>query len=165
MYALVEGKGANIPFPGTEDAYASQFNDASAGIIARFSIWAALHPEKCGGGQLFNIADQARPSRMSERWPAFAAYFGLKGIGPVNDPNVLEPGEYIKKHSHVLEEHGIKSNQVFKADFLDTYGYYLTFDRQLSLEKARSVGFLEEIDPISSWFKVFERFREAGMIL
>ncbi|KAI9844854.1 MAG: hypothetical protein M1830_007580, partial [Pleopsidium flavum] len=87
LYALVEGKGAKVPFPGTESAYTSLFNEASADIIARFSIWAALHPEKTGRGQLFNIADEARPSRMSERWPALAKYFGLEGIGPVDDPN------------------------------------------------------------------------------
>ncbi|KAI9874392.1 MAG: Altered inheritance of mitochondria protein 6 [Pleopsidium flavum] len=74
---------------------------------------------------------------MSERWPALAKYFGLEGIGPVDDPNVLKPGEYIKKHQDVLEEHSNKSNKVFKAVFLDTYGYYLTSDRQLSLDKAR----------------------------
>jgi len=163
-YALIEGRGAKVPFPGTESAYTSLFNEASADIIARFSIWAALHPEKAGGGQLFNVADEARPSRMSERWPALAKYFGLEGIGPVDDLNVLKPGEYTKKHQHVLEEHCNKSNKVFKADFLDTYGYYLTFDRQLSLDKARSAGFSEEIDPTSSWFKAFDRFKKAGMM-
>ena len=97
-YALVEGKGAKVPFPGTQNAYASLFNEASAETIARFSIWAALHPEKTGGGQLFNIADQATPSRMAERWPVLAKYFGLEGSGPIDDRNLLSPGEYIKKH-------------------------------------------------------------------
>ncbi|KAJ9661101.1 hypothetical protein H2201_006651 [Coniosporium apollinis] len=163
-YALVEGKGAKVPFPGTQSAYSALYNEASADIIARFSIWAALHPDKAGCGRIFNIADQARPSRMSERWPALAKYFGLEGIGPVDDPNVLKPGEFVKKHQCVLEEHGMKSNQVFKADFLDTYGYYLTSDRQLSLDKARAAGFSEEIDPASSWFKAFDRCKMAGMI-
>ena len=164
MYALVEGKGAKVPFPGTQSGYTSLFNDASADIMARFSIWAALHPETAGGGQIFNVADEARPSRMSERWPVLAEYFGLEGIGPTEGANVLLPGEYIKKHQHILEEHGNKSSKVFKADFLDTYGYYLTSDRQLSLDKARSAGFLEEIEPSSSWFKAFDRFKKAGMI-
>lgn len=164
MYALVEGKGAKVPFPGLESAYTSLYNEASADIIAMFSIWAALHPNKTGGGQVFNIADEARPSRMSERWPALANYFGLEGTGPMDDPNTLKPGDYIKKHQHVLEEHAARRNKVFKADFLDSYGYYLNFDRQLSLDKARSVGFSEEIDPTSSWFKAFDRLKRAGMI-
>ncbi len=102
---------------------------------------------------------------MASRWPALAAYFGLEGTGPTNDDSaVLKPSEYIQKHRHVLDQAGCKSSAVFKADFLDSYGYYLTLDRQLSLDKARSAGFLEEIDPISSWFKAFERFKSAGMI-
>lgn len=101
---------------------------------------------------------------MAERWPRICNYFGLEGVGPSEDPSTLRPGEYTKKHLHVLEELGLKANAVFKGDFLDTYGYYLTFDRQLSLDKARSAGFSEEIDPNSSWFKAFDRFRKAGMI-
>ena len=101
---------------------------------------------------------------MSERWPALASYFGLEGTGPVDDPNLLKPGEYINKHRKVLEQYGVKSLDVFKGDFLDTYGYYLTFDRQLSLDRARSAGFSEEIDPTLSWFKAFDRFKRAHMI-
>jgi len=101
---------------------------------------------------------------MTERWPALAHYFGLDGIGPVDDSTVLKPGEYTQKHRKVMEEHGVKANEVFKGHFLDTYGYYLTFDRHLSLEKAESAGFSEEIDPNSSWFKAFDRFKQAGMI-
>jgi hypothetical protein len=63
---------------------------------------------------------------------------------------VLKPGEHIKQRQQVLKEHYVSNNEVFKADFLDNYGYYLTFDRQLSLDKARSAGFSEEIDPTSS---------------
>jgi hypothetical protein len=77
---------------------------------------------------------------------------------------MLGPGEYIQKHRHVLQRMGIASSEVFNAKFLDGYGYDLTFDRQLSLEKARSAGFLEEINPDSSWVKVFDRIKRAGMI-
>ena len=166
MYALVEGKGAKVPFPGTESGYNALFNDASADVIARFSIWASLHPECCGGGELFNIADQARPSRMSERWPVIAGYFGLEGVGPdvVVGKDVMKPGEYIEKHKLALEEWGGKGSTVFKAEALDAYGYHYTFDRHMSLEKARKVGFAEEIEPMTSWFKAFDRLRLAGMV-
>ena len=163
MYALVEGKGAKVPFPGTDKAYHSLFNDASAYIIAILSIWASFHRGKTHR-QLFNIADEARPSSMAERWPVLASYFGLQGTGPTDDPNLLKPGEYMKKHKHLLEEHGMKNNEVFRADFLDAYGYHFTFDRHLSLEKARLAGFSEEIDPNTSWFKAFDQFKQAGMI-
>lgn len=62
MYALIEGEGAKVPFPGTKSAWASLYNEASSDIIAKFSIWAALHPEKAGGGELFNFADISKAS-------------------------------------------------------------------------------------------------------
>ena len=166
LYALVEGKGAKVYFPGTLPAYNSLFNDASADIIAKFSIWASLHPETCGGGQLFNIADQARPSRMSERWPAIANYFGLEGVGPPVDggKDVLKPGAYIEKHQRALDEWGGKSSRVFKAEALDGYGYHFDFDRHMKLEKVRRVGFAAEIEPNGSWFRAFDRLKAAGMI-
>ncbi|KAL9582632.1 MAG: hypothetical protein Q9212_003179 [Teloschistes hypoglaucus] len=164
LYALVEGKGAKVPFPGTLKAYDSLYNEASADIIARCSIWAALHPEKVGGGHAFNIADQAKAESMRERWPRLAAYFGLQGIAPSEDPNVLKPSEYIAKHGTVLEKVGIKSSPVFKSEFLDSYGYYLDFDRHLSLEKVKKAGFTEELDPNQSWFRAFDRYRQAEMI-
>lgn len=164
LYALVEGRGAEVPFPGTLKAYNSLYNEASADIIARCSIWAALHPEKAKGGQAFNIADQAKAESMRERWPRLAAYFGLQGIAPSEYQNILKPSEYIAKHSAVLEEAGVKSSPVFKSEFLDSYGYYLDFDRHLSLEKVKKAGFTEELDPNQSWFRAFDRYRKAEMI-
>ena len=102
---------------------------------------------------------------MSERWPAITKYFGLEGVGPVVDArDLLKPGEYIEKHKRVLGEWGGKGSRVFKAEYLDEYGYHFTFDRHMSLEKARKVGFDEEIEPDTSWFKAFDRLRLAGMI-
>ncbi|KAL8693587.1 MAG: hypothetical protein Q9218_001629 [Villophora microphyllina] len=163
LYTLVENKGAKVPFPGTPKAYNSLYNEASADIIAKGSIWAALHPEKTSG-QIFNIADQAKPESMKERWPELAAYFGLEGVGPEEGNHALKPSEYIAKHSTVLEEAGVESSPVFKGEFLDSYGYYLDFDRHMSLEKLRKAGFAEEIDPNQSWFRAFDRYKKAGML-
>lgn len=144
--------------------YDSKFNDASSEMIAKLAIWASLHPEKAAG-QLFNIADRAEPSTMRERWPALAAVFGLVGVGPLApDAVTLKPGEYALKHQEVLKTKCKKPNDVFGAKFLDGYGYNFTIDRQLSLEKIREAGFLEEIDPLESWRKAFERFKRAGMV-
>ena len=152
-----------MAFPGTDACWVALSTDASAAMIARASIWAALHPE-CTSGQIFNIADSAKPKAMKERWPALAAYFGLVGVGPGEEPGLM-PGEYVQKHQDVLRERGIKSNDVFGAKFLDTVGFYLSFDRQLSLEKIRNAGFEEEVNSDLAWFKAFDRFKEAGMIL
>ena len=104
---------------------------------------------------------------MKERWPALAAYFGLQGTPPpaTNDEEgVLKPSQYINKYRGVLEERGVKSSPVFKGEFLDSYGYYLDFDRYLSLNKLREAGFTEELDPNDSWFKAFDKLKRARMI-
>ena len=102
---------------------------------------------------------------MSEHWPAIAQYFGLEGVGPdVDTKNALKPGEYIEKHKQVLEDWGGKGTKVFRTEALDEYGYHFTFDRHMSLEKTRDVGFEEEIEPMASWTKAFDRLKMAGMI-
>lgn len=164
LYAHVEGKGTKVPFPGSEAGWTCLSNDVAAATVAKSAIWASLHPEKTGG-QIFNIADQERPVSMREKWPVLARYFGLEGVAPSDDPNILPPSEYVKKHAHVLERLGIKANTVFQGAFLDTYGFYLSFDRHMSLEKIRKAGFGEEVDPNVAWFKAFDKFREAGMII
>ncbi|KAI3608929.1 sirq protein [Moniliophthora roreri] len=162
-YAAVEGKGATIPFPGSEDGWNALYNDASAEIIAKFVIWASLNPEKGGGGR-FNIADRAEPSSMKEIWPAIAEFFGLKGVGPADDGKLVRPSEYVKEHRDVLENAGVKIEQVWGTGQLDALGYHLSFDRHLSIDKARAAGFHEELDPKKSWIKAFERMRDVGLL-
>ncbi|KAL8653692.1 MAG: hypothetical protein Q9226_003743 [Calogaya cf. arnoldii] len=165
LYRLIEGPDAKVPFPGSLAGYDALYNEASADTIAKLAIWASLHSTQAGGGQVFNIADQAKPESMRARWPKLAAYFGLQGVAPVEGQDKgLKPSEYINKYQGEAEKLGVKSSPVFKGDFLDTYGFYLDFDRQLSLEKVRQAGFAEEIDPNASWFRAFGRFEKAGMI-
>lgn len=165
-YALLEGKGAKVSYPGSTNGYLSTFNDASATMIARLAIYASINPDKCGGGQVFNIADQAKPTRMAERWPAICSYFGLEGVAPLDEgKGSLLPGQYLQEHKSALEVKGLKGVDVWKGDFLDTYGFYLDFDRELSLDLIREKGFLEERDPDQSWFRTFDKFKEAGMII
>lgn len=102
---------------------------------------------------------------MAERWPIICDYFGLVGVPPLDEgKGALLPGEYLQARKEELEEQGFKGVSVWKGDFLDTYGFYCDFDRQLSLARIREVGFLEERDPHESWVETFEAFRRAGMI-
>ena len=101
---------------------------------------------------------------MSERWPAIANYFGLEGVGPDGKHVPMKPGAYIEKHQRVLDEWGGQSSRVFGAEALDGYGYHFDFDRHLKLEKVRSVGFGERVEPNGSWFRAFDRLKAAGMI-
>ena len=132
-------------------------------MIAKLSIWAALHPDKAGE-EVFNIADQATPSSMRQIWPAVAGYFGLEGVAPTQNPKGLKPGEYIKLHRQLLDKDGLKVSRVFKSEHMEWCGTRLNFDRQLNLQKVKSVGFTEETNPALSWFKAFDKMKEAGMI-
>ncbi|KAE9400842.1 hypothetical protein BT96DRAFT_919150 [Gymnopus androsaceus JB14] len=158
VFAAVEGNGATVPFPGSEGGWHAMFNEGSAEIIAKLSIWACLNTEKTSG-ERFNVADCASPSTMEERWPVLANFFGLKGAGP--DGKMVKPSEYIAKHQ---DRPGINVNQVWGAERMDWFGYYLSFHRHMSLEKARLAGFVEELDPNLSWLKSFRQMQNAGLL-
>ena len=164
MYAVVEGKGAKVHYPGTEPGMRALYNEASADMIGRLSIWASLHPE-ISSGQIFNVADRVEPSSQKERWPRIAAYFGLEGIGPPDEGvKVLTPSEYMEKHRDILVKQGVKPSVVFYGAFLDGNFSAFTFDRHLDMARTRAAGFLDEVDPSESWFKAFDRYRAAGML-
>jgi len=125
------------------------------------------------GSRIFNIADQDRPVSMEERWPRLCEYFGLVGTAPADEGEgegedggkCLRPSKYVMEHKDVLEKAGIKGLHVWKAAFLDELGYRLDMDRHFDMEKLRSVGFTEEVDPGESWKQTFNMFKRAGMIV
>jgi hypothetical protein len=124
LYATVEGRGAKVPFPGTESYLQISFQRCFGRHHCKIlHLGLVTPPEKASTEQIFG------PSRMSQRWQAIAAYFGLGGIGPIDDTNVLKPGEYIKQHWCVLKDHDIRPDQMFKVDSLDTYRCSLAFNR------------------------------------
>ena len=164
-YKLIEGEGASVSFPGTEEAYDAQFNESAASTVARASIWASLNPAK-SSGQVFNVADNTTPSCMRERWPVITRWFGLNGIAPVGDTTkTIKPSEYVDKHKPELVKKGFRDDLVLVPGWLDGYGFACNFDRQLSLNKIRRAGFQEDKDPNTSWLEAFNDFRRAGLIL
>ncbi|KAJ5683437.1 hypothetical protein N7462_006602 [Penicillium macrosclerotiorum] len=174
-----------VPFPGNAASANSLFSPVSSNTIARFMIYASLHPEVCGGGQLFNIADNQKPCKYGEIWPHLAKWFGLIGVGPAENSHGLEntlkagelpqatqfltPGEYVAEHRGKFADLG-RLNAVTGGvgaghQQLDSVGYWLTFDRQLNLEKLRATGFEGDKEPIDGWLESFEMFRKAGLVL
>ncbi|KAK8867415.1 Tannase and feruloyl esterase family protein [Apiospora arundinis] len=159
-----------VPFPGVTAGYESLCSPVSASTIAQLAIYAGQHPDRCGDGRLFNIADADAPTKMRDLWPRLAAWFGLVGVGPEarSDTEPL-PSEYVERYQGVFGEHGldkaVKGGVGAGRKQLDSVGTWLTFDRQLSLDRLRAAGFEERRDPIEGWLKAFEKFREAGLIL
>jgi hypothetical protein len=178
-----------VPFPGNKASANALFTPVSAKTIARFMIYASLHPETCGDGRLFNIADSETPCTFGELWPQLANWFGLEGVGPEAEGNmqqgqdkalkagelphtttqILTPGEYVAKYRDVFAKYGAvkaASGGVGAGSRqLDSVGYWLTFDRQLSLKRLRETGFEGDQDPVKGWLESFEKFRAAGLII
>lgn len=113
LYAVVEGKGATCPFPGTEKSWKALSNDSSSDMIARQTLHLALNMPKDMEGQGFNVADEKEPSSWSAKWPVLCSYFGLKGVRPAGEAETnLEVRKYINDHLDVWkkleQEHGLK---------------------------------------------------------
>jgi hypothetical protein len=170
LYMHLNGKGSAVPFPGNDKSWTISSNDSSQDIVARFSIYAALRPEKAGGGRAFNVADRAKPSSWSTKWPIICSFFGLKGTGPATD--APQPGPYIQEHREawiqLAQEHQLRleslDNELANPGFQKYIMQLFTFDRVMSLEAMREVGFAEEADEKTTWFCAFNRFREAKII-
>ncbi|KAJ4296560.1 hypothetical protein N0V90_006605 [Kalmusia sp. IMI 367209] len=167
LYAwkLVHGEGVEVPFPGTAAAYDALYTETSTRTLARVAIHASLHPSVFRE-RIFNVADSATPGRMRDRWPEITSWFGLKGTPPPATASVedTKPSEFIKMHSMRLQHAGAKGVQIWNANQLDSYGYWLTFDRHLSLERLRTAGFAEESAPREGWTEAFNLFKKAGMV-
>ncbi|KAJ5577504.1 uncharacterized protein N7459_006468 [Penicillium hispanicum] len=177
-----------VPFPGNDAGANSLFSPVSSGTLARFMIYASLNPGTCGDGRLFNVADNEAPCTYGEIWPHLARWFGLQGGPPPadsssqgNENNTLRagelprstpslmPGEYIAKHRDVFASCGhmkaVEAGVGAGNRQLDSVGYWLTFDRQMSLARLRETGFEGDRDPIQGWLESFEMFKKAGLIL
>ncbi|KAF9878726.1 hypothetical protein CkaCkLH20_03626 [Colletotrichum karsti] len=157
-----------VPFPGNEGGYDGLFTPVSSRILGRIAIHASLNADKCGG-RIINMADSQEPTKFRKIWPALAEWFGLKGVGPIGDDSALKPGEYVQQYKHIFQDNGFPKAAAAGVGAgalqLDSVGCWLSFDRQLSLDRLRSVGFLEERDPIEGWLEAFEKFKAAGIIM
>jgi hypothetical protein len=135
---------------------------------------------------LSNIADREIPCKYGELWPHLAKWFGLVGVGPYEssdnaEDNTLKvgelpqtttsmtPGEYVAKYRDIFarcgNDNAVRGGVGAGSRQLDSVGYWLTFDRQLSLQKVRGTGFEGDTDPVQGWLRSFDLFRKAGLIL
>lgn len=168
IYRLVHGKDAEVPFPGHAHGYHSTHSDTFQDLLARMEIYAAVHPEKCGDGGIFNIADQDEPVRWSDVWPGICRYFGLRGAGPKEGTQAMQAfaeqhmGEWDEFcHDNSLDNGAIKAQNWGHVHFMLVD---FDFDRQYDLSRARQVGFTESIDTLEGYKIAFERMAAAKMI-
>ncbi len=174
LYASINGSGATCQFPGNAESWTVLSNDSPQDIVARFSIYASLHPSETGG-RSFNVAGNDNPSSWSKRWPVICEWFGLKGVGPLDDGSEApQPPAYIKEHGAewqaLVKKHGMKSGvmDVELGEGKSGYQYFIMslfdFDRQCDLSSMRSVGFEDILEDDKCWWTAFERFRKGKAI-
>lgn len=173
LWKEVHGEGAVCPYPGSWNAWKAKSNDSSADMIARQTLHLSLTLPITEKGQGFNVADEKHYRTWETKWPDICAWFGLKGVEPLEESKGrVEVRTWIKEHMdewRALEKRkGLKSG---RADSDLTYKgfehFLLTqfdFDRQYDMTKIYNTGFLEERDTTTSWGGVFDRMRAARII-
>ncbi|KAJ2895273.1 hypothetical protein MKZ38_006738 [Zalerion maritima] len=173
LYAEVNGKGAEVAFPGNEKSWVIKSNDSSQDICAKVSIWASLHPEKTSE-QRYNAADSSVPSSWSKKWPIICEYFGLKGVAPPPGCSGPDPTEYLTNHveewKKLEAKHGLQSGRVGNNRSYGGFAHFIMsmfdFDRHLDMTKCHEMmgEAAEEIDSKTAWYTAFDRFKKAEII-
>lgn len=166
LFREVHGEGAPCAYPGTAAGYRSLHTDSSQDIIARMEIFAALEPDKCGGGRAFNVAD-GEVVTWADIWGGICAYFGLEGAPPAEDSETAGAfvSKYVDRWPGVVEREGLESMDILAHNwwFVERI-LQIPFDRQFDLRSAREVGFQETVDTTRGYTLVFDRMRQARMI-
>lgn len=167
IYREVNGAGAEVPYPGSEKAYRCTHGDTFQDTLSHLEIYAALNPDKCGGGKSFNAAD-GPVLTWAEKWPKLCKHFGLVGSGPSADS--LPVLDFVQKHRDTWK--ALCSKYSLRKRVIDEQGWghvnfmlvQFDFDREFDMSHARSVGFGEEQDTVQGYFKAWERMRAAHII-
>ena len=171
MYVSVEGKGSECVFPGPEAVWKNLHTDTSQDLVAKFHIFASLHPESTNGLAI-NVGDSEGIS-WEIVWPEVCAYFGLKGMGPrdeVTDKEKLVGLEWIMARKEQwgawVKENGLKEGFVETAswDMFAGLLQYIPFDRNMDLKLSKKIGFGESSKTVDGYITAFERMREAKII-
>lgn len=163
----LHGEGAEVVFPGSAKAYTAWHSDTSQDLVGRFAVHVSLQGNAVDG-QIFNITDGA--TTWEEDWSKICALFGLKGVSP--KAGAITGKEWVLAHqdqwARWVEKYGLKEG-VLEANDWDFIGFVMTVetDRHMDLQRAKEVGFVEEIessDIVGGYALAFERMREAKMI-
>ncbi|KAF4548407.1 Hypothetical protein D9617_28g065130 [Elsinoe fawcettii] len=167
LYRAVHGEGAEVPFVGTQKSWTNKHTDTFQDILAQQEIHISLNENNIPSGKSFNAAD-GEVTTWSEKWPALASYFGLKGVGPGSGP--VNTAAFAKEHGDVWQkleqQHGLKEGifEKYSWDFVKGVCELFNFDRQYDLAETRAVGFNETIDTVKGYTTAFDRMRDAKIL-
>lgn len=168
IYRAVYGAGAKVPFPGYRHGYYSTHSDTFQDVLSKMEIFAAVNPDRCGGG-IFNVAD-GKTVMWAEVWPRLADHFGLVGLESVETEEKISMEDFVSQNNDawlkLAQEHGLRSEVVKEQNWGHVHFMLVQFDfdRQYDLSRSREVGFTEEINTVDGYIKAWERMREAKIL-
>ncbi|KAL4903358.1 hypothetical protein BDW74DRAFT_156229 [Aspergillus multicolor] len=173
LYRYVYGPGAKVPFPGTPKNFVYTHTESSQDIITRAEIYLSVVKPEQANGEAFNIADTSKPGSWSIKWPILAGYFGLEGTGPKPRDNEEEWGQidtwwadHQKEYEQMCKEYGLRQRKIEDATwiFVKAGLTLLNRNREMSLDKIRSVGFTEEWAIGEGQLRAFDRIAAEKII-
>lgn len=166
LWRYVEGEGDGVRFPGSMEAWRAAHTDTSQDILARFHIYASLHPLEVSG-RAFNVAD-GPATTWEQEWPEVCAYFGLKGLAP-NEAEPFDAQKWMESHqsqwAEWVQKFGLKEGALEGTawDFMQAITS-IPFRRDYDLSAARSIGFTEERKHAEGYKICFDQMRKARII-
>jgi hypothetical protein len=171
FFASREGPGASVPYPGPLSAFTARHTDISQSLLARFHLYASLHPDLTAS-QAFNVGDEPAGVTWAAVWPRITPYFGLVGTGPINDApqEAFNIDRYMQTHraewAAWVAKHGLKEGALEGTDFtfLTVMLGMAVFGREYDLSKAQAIGFTEARDTVDGYLKAFELMKTAMII-
>ena len=171
LYRHVNGLGASVVFPGSYPNYTHTFTASSQDIIARSELYLSVEKPDRGHGEAFNTADNDIPASWALVWPKMCEYFGLRGEGPSpEDKGWKDIDKWWFAHQDdykkMCKKYGLRYREIPEATwtFLSVGLSFLCRNRELSLDKIRSVGFTEEYPIAYGYFQVFECLSQEKII-
>lgn len=163
LWKQIHGPGSTIPFPGPRVAYQALHTDTSAGVSARFQIFASLKGDQTNK-QAYNISGPV--TSWAEKWPLVAAEFGLIGVGPQDDG--FDAAGWVMQNkdswSVLQKEFDLKPGIIDGADWDFFWVPYLPFDRQFDTSLSREVGFIENFGVVTPYKEAWGLMANAGLL-
>jgi len=106
---------------------------------------------------------------MADSWPYVCSLFGLKGIPPLEDDSKdVKIGAFMKKYKDQVkkleEEKGVTLQVVGLDEAMENWIESMDADHGFVLEKARGVGFREEMGYAEIWRGMIGRYERVGKV-
>jgi hypothetical protein len=170
LYRYLRGEGSEVVFPGDEAMWNVPRTDTSQDLLARFHIYASLHPEKTSG-RAFNVADEDGGSTWRDDWPRLCSYFGLKGVGPNAKDSESKGLDWLmanqEKWADWMEKAGLKDiGQMSNSswDMLKVVLEFLPMDRRMDITESKKIGFGEHIGTVEGYFQAWDMMKKVKII-